>query len=384
MPDSCVIDVLVPAFNAERTLSVALNSIQHQSVENINIIVLNDGSTDDTLRIAQDHASRDSRIFIIDRPNQGIVTARNCLIKASTSPYIAMHDADDISYYDRLERQLSYLKQNPDCVAVSGNGWHINDNGDKAGGHSTFSGDTRSDPWSLPSVEPYLPQTFVMMRRNAVLSIGGYIERTNAEDTDLYWRLLSVGKLHNLADIIGEIRMGTTSASSAAASSGRISAISSQVAAISRQRHLMAAPALDIPHAVYSGLRSLRTMNDMISCLSPYLAQSEQTYLRQASAAKLLELASYRPYLLTIEDCRAIKASMGAIRASKTGRERLRLVYQQAHVLRKLLANWRWQEAKALGASPLVYAGLLPAAYGRKVRSLLQDFRKRAGDRARG
>ncbi len=383
MYDPCLIDVLIPAFNAGRTLSTALKSIQDQSIQDIRIFVLNDGSTDDTLCIAQDHASRDARIVVIDQRNQGIVSARNRLIEASTAPYIAMHDADDISYPDRLQRQLSYLMENSDCVAVSGNGWHINDNGDRCGGHSTFSGEARSEPWTLPSIEPYLPQTFVMMRRNAVLSIGGYIERTNAEDTDLYWRLLSIGRLHNLADIVGEIRMGSTSASSTAASSGRISAISSQVAAISRQRYLMAAPVLDIPNAVYRKLRSLHTMDEMVSCLSPYLAVSEQTYLRQASAAKLLELASYRPYLLTTEDCRAIKVAMGAIRVSKRRRERLLLIYQQAHVLRKLLTNRRWKEAKALGASPLVYAALLPAAYGRKIRALVQDFHKRSSSRAR-
>lgn len=374
-----IIDVLVPAYNAERTILEALTSIQTQTIADIRIIVVNDGSTDRTIDIVRSVAANDTRILVVDQPNGGIVAARNRLIDLSTAPYIAMHDADDISFPDRLDRQLSFLTSNPDCVAVSGNGWHIDDNGRRSGGHSTFGGDVRPDPWAMPAVEPYLPQTFVMMRRDAVIAIGGYRERTNAEDTDLYWRLLSIGRLHNLVDIIGEIRMGNSSASSAAAANGRISAISSQLAAISRQRSLEGKPDVSIPAPTYRKLKGASTISEMVTLLSAYLTRDETAYLQHSTAAKLLELASYRPYLLTIDDCSSIHAALAPVRKASSSRERMLLVYRQAHVLQKLLTNRRWKEARALHASPLVYTSLLPALASRQVKALMQRVRPGLG-----
>lgn len=374
-----IIDVLVPAYNAERTILEALNSIQSQTITDIRIIVVNDGSTDRTIDIIRAAAAGDTRILVVDQPNGGIVAARNQLIELSTAPYIAMHDADDISFPERLDRQLSFLASNPDYVAVSGNGWHIDDHGRRSGGHSTFGGDVRSDPWAMPAAEPYLPQTFVMMRRDAVVTIGGYRERTNAEDTDLYWRLLSIGRLHNLVDIIGEIRMGNSSASSAAAANGRISAISSQIAAISRQRILEGKPDVCIPTSIYRSLANIPSMKEMVILLSDYLTKEETSYLECAASAKLLELASYRPYVLSLDDCYSINAALKSVHETFSLRDRMLLVYRQAHVLQKLLANGRWKEARAFQASPLVYTSLLPALASRRIKALIQRVRSSVG-----
>lgn len=373
------IDVLVPAYNAEETVLETLNSIKNQTLKDIRIIVVNDGSTDRTIDVVRLAAASDPRVLVVDQPNGGIVAARNRLVRLSNAPYIAMHDADDISFPDRLDRQLSFLVSNPDCVAVSGNGWHIDDYGRRSGGHSTFSGDVRPNPWSMPAVEPYLPQTFVMMRRDAVVAVGGYRERTNAEDTDLYWRLLSMGRLHNLTDIIGEIRMGKSSASSAAAVNGRISAISSQLSAISRQRSLAGKIDVDIPGDIYSRLKEFSTINEMASFLSCYLTRDELFYLKCSSAAKLLELASYRPYLLNVDDCSSIHEAMAQVWKAASNSERMMIIYRQAHVLQKLLINGRWKEALALRASPLVYTSLLPALASRHLKALMQRARSGVG-----
>jgi len=370
-----IIDVLVPAYNAERTILDAIRSIQNQTITDIRIIVVNDGSTDGTIDIIRAVATEDRRILVVDQSNGGIVAARNRLINLSTAPYIAMHDADDISFPDRLERQIHFLDNNSDCVAVSGNGWHIDDCGRRSGGHSTFFGDVRPNPWAVPAIEPYLPQTFVMMRRDAVIAIGGYRERTNAEDTDLYWRLLSKGRLHNLGDIIGEIRMGNSSASSAAAANGRISAISSQLAAISRQRSLEGREDVNIPSDIYQKIGRVSTIREMVALSSKYLTLTETVYLQHSAAAKLLELASYRPYLLSADDCAAIQVALASLRKKAFTHERMLLVYRQAHVLQKLLRNRRWKEARALRASPLVYLSLLPALASRQVKAMLQRAR---------
>lgn len=369
-----VVDVLVPAFNAERTIVEALQSVQRQTIADLRIIVINDGSTDRTSQLVHALAVDDPRICVIDQANGGIVAARNVSIEQSAAPFLAMHDADDRSFPDRLERQLAYLRAHPDCVAVSGNSWYIDDVGNRLGGRSGFAGDVQPNAHALPSVEPYLPQPFLMVRREALIAIGGYRELTNAEDTDLYWRLLSIGRLHNLVDILGEYRMHGVSASAAAAKSGRLSAISSQLSAISYRRRQASQPDLDFSVGNGRHLLALDDVEQMLAWASGQLAPLEAEWLRHAVAAKLLELASYRPYLLARGDCRLIHEALPAILAGKTRRERLLVTYQQAHVLRKLLGKGRWGEAQALRAPPMVYANLLPALAARHGKALLQSI----------
>ncbi len=374
---SPLVDVLIPAFNAERTIRQALASIQCQTIGNFRVIVVNDGSTDRTSELAHAAADADSRICVIDQSNGGIVVARNRLIEHSTAPYLAMHDADDRSFPDRLERQLAYLEGHPDCVAVSGNAWNIDQHGRRAGGRSHFGGDVEPDPYAIPSAEPYLPQPFVMIRRDAMMVVAGYREMTNAEDTDLYWRLLSVGRLHNLADIVGEYRMHAVSASSASARNGRLSALHSQLAALSYRRRRSDVPDLEVTAETARQLAASDDMEQMLACVSSQLDAAEIRYLRPAFAAKLLELASYRPYLLTDGDCRFIHDALPVAREGKSWQQRSLLVYQQAHILAKLLYHGRWREIAAFRASASVYANILPALTMRRGKALLQSWRNR-------
>lgn len=367
-----LVDVLVPAFNAERTIEEAIASVQRQTIADLRIIVVNDGSTDRTSDLVHALGARDPRIAIVDQVNGGIVAARNRTIELSTAPYLAMHDADDRSFPDRLARQLAYLQANPDCVAVSGNAWYMDGDGRRLGGRSGFGGDVRPDPYAFPSAEPYLPQPFVMIRRDAVVAVGGYRELTNAEDTDLYWRLLSVGRLHNLADVLGEYRMHGVSASAAAAKSGRLSAVNSQLSALSHRRREEGRPDLEFSPDRARRLAAVDTVEQMIALVAQQLSAPETAYLRVAVAAKLLELASYRPYLLALTDCCFLHDALPAALAGGTRHDRRRQAYRQAHVVGRLLRKRRWAEIRALGAPLTAYASILPALAMRKAKALLQ------------
>src|SRR5689334_14700000 len=90
------IDVLIPAYNAETTIESALASIQTQTIQDIRIIVVNDGSTDRTGEILEKLKSKDPRIEVITTVNGGIVDALNHGLQACSADYIARHDADDI------------------------------------------------------------------------------------------------------------------------------------------------------------------------------------------------------------------------------------------------------------------------------------------------
>ncbi|ROI09226.1 glycosyltransferase [Chryseobacterium sp. H3056] len=89
------ISVIVPVYNADAYLRPCIESLIGQSFKDIELIFVNDGSSDDSLRILQDFAARDHRIRIIDQPNQGVSAARNRGLQVATAEYISFVDADD-------------------------------------------------------------------------------------------------------------------------------------------------------------------------------------------------------------------------------------------------------------------------------------------------
>lgn len=91
----CKVSIVVPVYNAEKYLSKCIESLMHQTLKNIEIILVNDGSKDESLVICKRYAKEDSRIKVIDQKNQGVSIARNNGIEASTGEYIGFADPDD-------------------------------------------------------------------------------------------------------------------------------------------------------------------------------------------------------------------------------------------------------------------------------------------------
>jgi len=90
------ISVIMPVFNAERHLRACLESVLGQSLREIEVVCVNDGSADGSLRILQELAAKDGRICVIDRPNGGAAIARNAALDVARGEYIAFMDADDL------------------------------------------------------------------------------------------------------------------------------------------------------------------------------------------------------------------------------------------------------------------------------------------------
>lgn len=114
------VTVLMPAHNAESFIFEAISSILNQTYEDFSLIVLDDGSTDDTLKIAKSFENKDSRIIVHSEPlKRGIPWARDFLLTKIRSEYFAWMDADDVAFPERLAEQISYLDSHPNVGAVS-------------------------------------------------------------------------------------------------------------------------------------------------------------------------------------------------------------------------------------------------------------------------
>ena len=107
-----LITVVVPIYNREKYLHETMESILNQTHKNLEIILVDDGSTDNSLRIARYYERLDKRVKVITQKNMGICVAMKNALAISSGEYIARCDSDDINELDRYEKQLKYLKEN--------------------------------------------------------------------------------------------------------------------------------------------------------------------------------------------------------------------------------------------------------------------------------
>ncbi len=120
-----LISVVIPAYNAELTLKTTVQSVFEQTVQDFEIVIVDDGSKDNTVEVAQ--SIGDSRVKVISQSNGGASSARNTGIKAAKGEYVAFLDADDLWMPHKLERQLAVLTGEKDVNAVQSGVYYVND-----------------------------------------------------------------------------------------------------------------------------------------------------------------------------------------------------------------------------------------------------------------
>lgn len=178
------VTVLMPAFNVGRFIAASIRSVLAQDFEDFELLVIDDGSTDETARIAE--GFRDKRIRLVrNAGNQGLVATLNQGLREARAPLIARQDADDLSRRDRLQRQVRYLDSHPSDAAVASEARLISENNRSCG--SLRLPRTRGQlRWDFCFRNP-IPHSAVMMRQDAVLSeFGGYPVSTSSEDYALW------------------------------------------------------------------------------------------------------------------------------------------------------------------------------------------------------
>ncbi|WP_158914644.1 glycosyltransferase family A protein [Caulobacter sp. S45] len=343
-----VADVLIPAFNAASTVRQSLLSIQQQTVRDIKIIVVDDGSTDSTPQILAEIAATDPRVQVISKPNGGIVEALNIGLTFCESAIIARHDADDIARPERFALQLAYLDLYPDCLAVSGSARHIDQNGHALGTIAVMGCPSRADPNWAPVREPYLMHPFLMVRRAAMEAVGGYRYVCHAEDADLYWRLSEIGVLHNMSDILGDYRIHPDSIMSKSILNGRVSAVSSQLSGISALRRRAGRNDLSFDVCAKAVMDAATDLRRMIELVSGELDAEEVRRLMVDVAGKMLELTSYRPYELQLSDCQFINKAIKDSAARLPSLNRRQLYHQRLLAMLRLILKKDFASAYAL------------------------------------
>ena len=120
MENSIKLSIIVPVYNSEKFLNKCINSLINQTIKNIEIILINDGSSDNSLNICNEFAKKDSRIKVFSQENSGQATARNVGLDNATGEYITFTDADDWVDPDYYEKLLNTaLNHNADVACAS-------------------------------------------------------------------------------------------------------------------------------------------------------------------------------------------------------------------------------------------------------------------------
>ena len=113
---SPLVSVVIPVFNGERFLGAAIQSVLDQTYRPVEVIVVDDGSTDDSASIARSFPS----VRVIQQAHAGPATARNRGVAAASGGFLAFHDADDLMPADKLTRQVGHLREHPEVGCVLG------------------------------------------------------------------------------------------------------------------------------------------------------------------------------------------------------------------------------------------------------------------------
>lgn len=197
MNHQCQISVILPVYNAVGTVEQSVGSIQAQTCKDIQIILVDDGSTDGTPERLKKLAAKDKRIDLLFISHAGIVAALNAGLAAARGEYIARMDADDTCPPDRLERQAAVLRSDTAVGLVSGRVAFAGDIAESRGFALYVdwlnSVQSAADIVRNQFVESPLPHPSVLFRRRLVETYGGYRQGNFPEDYELWLRWLAAG-----------------------------------------------------------------------------------------------------------------------------------------------------------------------------------------------
>lgn len=203
------ITVLMPAYNAVKYIVPAIESVLQQSFSNFELLIINDGSTDDTENMI--HSFSDERIKLITQPHQGIAAALNLGLLNASAPLIARFDADDICYPQRLQQQFDFLETHTDYVLVGSDVDYADHNGDYLY-HYSNTGHTHEEIASrITTFCPFI-HSAVMFKNNIAIRAGGYDAKAHTfEDYRLWTKFITQGKVCNLSEPLIMVRLNPES-----------------------------------------------------------------------------------------------------------------------------------------------------------------------------
>ena len=188
--------ILIPAYNAAHTLARALDSLQSQTFGNWECVIVDDGSTDETLSVMEEFSRNDTRITMLRQENAGTAAALNTAARASKGEFLVQLGADDELLPAYCEQTNKLIQDKPDFDIYAANAWQISLSGRK---HPFNKGPLFSEITSLPLEDVVLKPCIhgtAAFRREWYFNLGGWRTEIYSEDYDFWLRALAAGARH--------------------------------------------------------------------------------------------------------------------------------------------------------------------------------------------
>ena len=194
-PGCPAVSIITPAYNSAPFISETIASVLAQTFDSFEMLVVDDGSTDDTAQVVSRFSQADARIRLLRQPNLGIGAARNSGLAIARGRYIALLDSDDIWLPEYLASQLQILERRADIAVLSANAFNL---GGASDGELLLPLDPASGIRSVSLAEMIDVETtmsiLAVFRREVTETIGGFDSRfRRSEDYDLWLRAAAAG-----------------------------------------------------------------------------------------------------------------------------------------------------------------------------------------------
>lgn len=244
------VSVLIGAYDNAATLAAAIDAVLGQTVSDLELIIIDDGSTDSSASIARAAAAADPRVRVLSMGrNVGISRSLNEGLHAARAPVVAVQDADDTSEPRRLERQLAVLDGAPDVAVVGCRMREVDELGAELTPRTAFAaGDVRA---ALLRFNP-IPNSSAAFRRDVAIELGGYDPRYRyAMEYDLWLRIAERHRVVALDELLAIRRMSRTNVAARKERAQIAESIAMRLRALRRRRSLRGAAWLAVPALSY-------------------------------------------------------------------------------------------------------------------------------------
>jgi glycosyltransferase involved in cell wall biosynthesis len=281
------VSVLLPVHDAERYLAEAVESILGQTFPDFELLAIDDGSRDGSAALLERYARRDPRVRLVRRAHAGLVATLNAGLALARGELVARMDADDVALPRRLELQVARLDLDPDLLCVGGAYEVIDARGRRIDLVRPPEAPEQILAAALEGRSP-ICHPAALYRRDRVIAVGGYdVAAPVAQDYDLWLRLMDVGRLANLSEVVLRLRYHAGSVSER--EQAKQMAYASRLCEAARRRRGLSGPP--------PPLRPWRPLPDRLSqqefalawCRSAWRLGERRTALAYAVRAALLQ-----------------------------------------------------------------------------------------------
>ncbi|MGC9611137.1 MAG: glycosyltransferase [Minisyncoccia bacterium] len=203
-----LVSVVIPSYNSAKYILEAVDSALGQTYQPLEIIVVNDGSTDDTEKILESYV-KTNRIRYIYQQNKGLAGARNTGFRAAKGKYVALLDSDDLFLPKKIERQVEYLENHSECDVCYCDLWHFFEGKPEENLKLNYEYHSGPDVFRELLHKNFINPLSVVLRRSVLENIGYFNEKFFRSEDWEYWIKLAYrgARFCFLPEILARYRM---------------------------------------------------------------------------------------------------------------------------------------------------------------------------------